>query len=321
MATLVSAPRGRQRVAVVSHDAGGAEVLSALVHQKGLAGQYVLQGPAKDIFARKLGRLSLSSLEDAVGQADWILCGASWQSDLEYQATQLARSLKRHVVVFLDHWVNYVGRLVRGTDSLLPSELWVGDAMAAAMARAAFPRVPVKQGDNPYFLEIQAELARVPLTVRPGSAPLRVLYVGEVIDEFSKTLSVTGDCSGPYGYTEEEALSYGLSHLEALGAPVEQVTIRPHPAEPEGKYLWVQEKHRNLVRLGGTAPLLHEIVNCDVVLGCESMAMVVGLLAGKRVVSCVPPGGKPCVLPQPEIEHLQVLLSEARCGKSVSLVR
>jgi len=321
MAALVSKTRGRQRVAVVSHDAGGAEILSALVHQQGLMGQYVLEGPAKNIFARKLGRVPHATLEDAVGWADWVLCSTSWQSDLEFRATQLARSLEMHVVVFLDHWINYVGRLVRGADSLLPSELWVGDAAAAAMARAAFPSLPVEQGDNPYFLEIQSGLARVPPTARVASARLRVLYVGEVIDAFSKTLGGINGWAEPHGYTEEDALSYGLNHLEALGAPVEWVRIRPHPAEPKGKYSWAKERYQGLVRLGGTAPLLHEIVNCDVVLGCESMAMVVGLLAGKRVVSCVPPGGKPCVLPQPEIEHLQLLLSEIRRDKSASLVR
>ncbi|MGB1984427.1 MAG: hypothetical protein ACPHOH_03080, partial [Porticoccaceae bacterium] len=42
--------------------------------------------------------------------------------------------------------------------------------------------------------------------------------------------------------------------------------------------------------------------------GCESMAMVVGLLAKKRVISAIPPGGRPCQLPQPAIENLQQLV-------------
>jgi hypothetical protein len=36
--------------------------------------------------------------------------------------------------------------------------------------------------------------------------------------------------------------------------------------------------------------------------------MVVGLIAGKRVVSCIPPGGAPCPLPQRDIELLQDLV-------------
>lgn len=38
------------------------------------------------------------------------------------------------------------------------------------------------------------------------------------------------------------------------------------------------------------------------------MAMVIGLLAQKRVISCIPPGGRPCSLPQKEIEPLSELI-------------
>jgi hypothetical protein len=41
-----------------------------------------------------------------------------------------------------------------------------------------------------------------------------------------------------------------------------------------------------------------------VVVGCESMAMVVGLLAQKKVVSSIPPSGRHCRLPQKNIVHL-----------------
>jgi hypothetical protein len=40
----------------------------------------------------------------------------------------------------------------------------------------------------------------------------------------------------------------------------------------------------------------------------HSMAMVVGLLAKKRVISTIPPGGKKCGLPQDAVEHLQDLV-------------
>ena len=50
-------------------------------------------------------------------------------------------------------------------------------------------------------------------------------------------------------------------------------------------------------------------MEADVVVGCASMAMVVGLLAKKRVICSIPPGGRMCALPQKGIEHLQVLVS------------
>lgn len=299
----------RQQIAVVSHDAGGAEILSSYVDQQGLNCLYVLEGPARHIFERKLGVIDTLGLEDAIEQATSILCSASWQSDLEFRATQLARLRNKHVVVFLDHWINYRGRVVRGGESLLPNEIWVGDSMAENLASKEFPELLIRRVENPYFKNVQAQLAKIHNTACSASRSLRVLYVGEIIVDFSDYLD---DQSKVYGYTEQGAFSFFIENLEVLGAPVERIAIRPHPAETFDKYQWILEKYGDLVTQGGQKTLLEEISENDVVVGCESMAMVVGLLAGKRVISCVPPGGKPCVLPQPEIECMQNILDRLK---------
>jgi hypothetical protein len=41
------------------------------------------------------------------------------------------------------------------------------------------------------------------------------------------------------------------------------------------------------------------------------MAMVIGLIGGKRVISCIPPGGPACALPQAEIESMRNLLGQS----------
>jgi hypothetical protein len=92
---------------------------------------------------------------------------------------------------------------------------------------------------------------------------------------------------------------------------VERIFIRPHPSEPAAKYDWAATEFALPIERGGASTLLAEIASADVVVGCESMALVVGLVAGKRVISSVPPGGRPCALPQPEIESLQGLLRGA----------
>ena len=50
--------------------------------------------------------------------------------------------------------------------------------------------------------------------------------------------------------------------------------------------------------------------DADVVVGCETMAMVVALHVGKRVISCIPPRGGICKLPHSGIEHLQNLVEK-----------
>lgn len=293
-------------VAVVSHDAGGAEIVSSYLKNQAVDCVYALEGPAKAIFERKLGHIENVSLADAVGRADRILCGSSWQSDLEFNAIKRARMLGKHSIVFLDHWVNYRERFVRSGEIRLPDEIWVGDAEAHAMAKDIFRGVPIHLVENPYFQDVLQELAVIPARRRTKPGMISVLYVCDPVREHA--LRRFGD-ERYWGYTEEEALRYFLSNVAALGKRIERIAIRPHPSEPAGKYKWVEKEFQLPVTDGGSRTLLQEIADSDVVVGSASMAMVIGLLAGKRVISCIPPGGRECVLPQLEIESLQNILS------------
>src|SRR3990172_12247676 len=138
-------------ITVVSHDAGGAEILSSYVRQQNQDNIYVLEGPALKIFERKLGTIQTTlPLEEAIRRATSILCGTSWQSDLEFNAIRFASSLGKRSVAFLDHWVNYSDRFTRSGETCLPDEIWVGDSIARSMAADMFPHLPIRIVENPY---------------------------------------------------------------------------------------------------------------------------------------------------------------------------
>ncbi len=148
---------------IIAHDAGGAEVLSSYVRRTGLRCLYVLQGPARKIFERKLGNIETLPLDEAIRQADWVLCGTSWQSELEFDAIKLARALGKRSVAFLDHWVNYRERFERKGELNLPDEIWVGDPIAAELAGKIFDLTPIRLVENPYFMDIREEVLTAPV--------------------------------------------------------------------------------------------------------------------------------------------------------------
>lgn len=296
---------------VVAHDAGGAEVLSSYIKQQALDCLYVLEGPARAIFERKLGHISHVSLTDAMSQASSVLCGTSWQSDLEFNAIQVALSKGKPVIAFLDHWTNYQERFVRNHKICLPNAIWVGDSMAYEIAKKVFPTLPITMVDNPYFIEMKSELTALPKRKLSVDSPQSILYVCEPIREHA--LKQHGD-ENYWGYTEEDAVRYFLSNLEALECSIEQVTLRPHPSETLEKYQWVLDTFDLPIKLGGCATLLEEITQNDIVVGCESMAMVIALFAEKRVISTIPPKGASCVLPHVEVMHLHKLI-QSRCNR------
>ena len=281
---------GTRPVCVVSHDAGGAEILASYVAQNRLDCRLVLAGPAVQVFQRRLGPIRLDPLVEAISASEWCLLGTSWQSDLEWQALAEAKRLGKRTVTYLDHWVNYAERFERRGVQRLPNEIWVGDEDAHALALHHFPGTPVKLEPNPYFIHVAQEIARLEAATpaaRPAQA--RVLFVCENLSGFGRQRF--GD-ERHWGYTEFDALEYLFSRIRDLCVPVHSVRIRPHPSDPAGKYAGLIAAHTPLAELGGDKPLLQEIVESDIVAGCESMALVAALLAKRRVLCTVPPGSR-----------------------------
>ncbi|MDD2801783.1 MAG: hypothetical protein PHE96_10025 [Methylococcales bacterium] len=290
-------------VAIVAHDAGGAEILASYVAQNNISCKLVLDGPAVNAFKRWFESVEICTLEEALSVCDWCLCGTGWQSDLEWRAIEQAHHAQKRVVAFLDHWVNYRQRFERNGIQHLPDELWVGDVDAERLAREHFSSIRIQLVPNPYFIELKQKIAG--LEMSKGSAHgggKKVLFVSENISDHARLQY--GD-ERYWGYTEFDAIEYFLANIQVLGGLVEKVVIRPHPSDISGKYGWLLDKYAGIVQLSDGKPLIEEIVDADVVVGCESMALVIGLLAQKKVVSSIPPGGPVCRLPQTDILHLR----------------
>jgi hypothetical protein len=292
------------KILIVSHDAGGAEILSSWVrHHAEYKYYFILDGPATEIFQRKMSILKNSPkslLNTFIQKTDWVLTGTSWASDLEKIAILLAQKQKRKVVSFLDHWKDYPQRFEYEGQSCFPDEIWVGDEDALKIARNFFSQEKLRLVPNPYFQDIKDELKNTK-AASEQTAKKRILYVCEPIEDQS-----IREYGHPlhWGYTEYDAMRLFLEKLHniiPLGK-VERVGIRRHPAEPKNKYdnilheypaIPIQKREGNL--------LIEDCVWADWVVGCESMALVVGLIAEKTVFSCIPPEGRICSLPQKEI--------------------
>ena len=290
-------------IAIVSHDAGGAEIISSWALRQNAEFCLVVEGPAVEIFLRKLGSLQNLQLETAIQQSDWVLCGSSWQSDLERRAISMCKSSGKKVVTFLDHWKNYRERFFFNKELILPDEIWVGDELAVEIAKSIFPSLPVVFIANPYFADLLEEMNST-TNLEKEDGQIYVLYICEPIREHAYLQH--GD-EFFWGYTEEDALKFFLNNLSFLNEQIYKIKIRPHPSEKMSKYYWAKEYSELIVFSDGNHSLIEEISEADIIVGCESMAMAIGLFANKRIISCIPAGGKECSLPQVGIEHLQAI--------------
>ena len=294
-----------ETVGIVCHDAGGAEVVSEWLLQSGLPFYACLAGPAVNIFQRKFEEYNNTTLEILLRQCDWILCGSSWQSDLEKVAVKRSLALGIFVAVCLDHWVNYEDRFTTDDLITLPSEIWVADRYALQLGTELFPSTPIRLIDDPYLQKIRSDLDAFHMD--NITIDIDILYVCEPIREHAKIKY--GD-ENYLGYTEESALKFFFENVHLLSCQSSKIMIRPHPSDPANKYNWVSRYSLGSleVKFGGDQSLISEILRSRIVVGCESMAMVVALVAGRNVYSSIPNEGRDCVLPHEGIMRMSAML-------------
>ncbi len=294
-----------QDIGIVAHDAGGAEILSSWLRRQSSVPRCVLEGPAVEIFRTKLNSayktLSYREFERALADMDFILTGTSYASDLEKKVVRLANG-RVPTAVFLDHWCHYPERFQLDGKTTLPDEIWVGDEDAFRLAAQCFPKKILKLVPNPYFEDIKAQIQKAPRPVKPTGEGIRILYVTEPASAYG--LKQHGD-ERFLGYTEFDALKNYLQSLASCKTPLGAIRIRQHPSEPKNKYAGLLREFPYLpIQMAGNESLIDDCLWAEWVVGCQTMALVTALLAQRKVFSCIPKGGKPCVLPQREIIHL-----------------
>ena len=295
-----------RKILVVCHDAGGSEIVSSWVakHRSEYLFMYLLEGPAVAVFGRKLGNLTnntRSSILSDPSTFNFVLTGTSWASDLEKTIIRLAKNQSVPCASYLDHWMDYRERFESGGALVLPDEIWVGDLHAHRVATETFPQSRIKLEPNLYFEEMVNKVRSLPAHSKRET--VRVLYVTE------PTSVVAAHKYGDptyFGYTEFEALDNYLSYLRTQSIRIDAIRIRLHPSEPDGKYRSIIEKYESYFPIESSVnqDLTDDCAWSDWIVGCQSMAMVIGVLSGKTVFSCTPRNGSKFILPYKEIKKI-----------------
>jgi len=195
----------------------------------------------------------------------------------------------------IDHWVNYNARFERAGNIVLPDTILVSDSDALAIATRTFPGVALRQIPNLY---LQRELSAIAAGASP--VPGRILYVLEPL-RYS--------WPGASQAAEFDALDYLLANLDRLGNRSDwSIRLRPHPSDPARKYdKWLAKQQYPDITLDNSPSLAAAIGPSEWVAGCETTALVIALMAGRKAVSTLPPAAPLCRLPQTGLLHLHRL--------------
>ena len=292
------------KIAVISHDAGGAEIISHWLKKQNKLYSTVLKGPAIKVFRNNKVKLHNNDLKEAISYADLIITGTSWQSNIEKEAIFLAKKIGKYSITFLDHWVNYEERFIYNGELILPNEIWVTDEFAYKLAKSIFKKITIKIKPNYYLLNLKKIIKAKSINNKEKFCKNSGLFIGENISDHA--LLSTGKING-FGYTENESLKFLLDNIKNLKINIDNLKIRPHPSDKKDKYNWSKES-KYVKEISNKNNLIEDILNSEIIFGCESNAMIVGILARKKVISCIPNPEKKCSLPYPQIISLSDLI-------------
>lgn len=300
------------QVLIVSNDAGGAEVLSAwCAENKSMCHlNYCLSGPAEEIFRRDLGDLKVINLDkmNTLPGLDFVLTGSSLESDLERKAIAMCRERKVRSVTFLDHWDLYRERFdsSHGLEAGLPDEIWVGDEYGLIHAKTCgFPEDRLKLVPNPYFQKIR-KLSEASVVQKPIDNYRTILFICEPI---SRKLAATfGIDSGLYDDEIATVRKFLASASDAYSRGLRcRIILRLHPSEIQDKYSEVIQYYSKDMKIdiSKEKALVKDILESDVVVGIESMGLVIAALCGKPVYSGITGKFWEISLPQQEINCIR----------------
>lgn len=286
-------------ISIIADNAGAANHIFAWI-KSGLLKieqcRFCLEGPAAKTFLVQHPDIKFFPLKDVLIGTEILLSGTSWSSSLEHNARIIAKNKGIKSIAVIDHWHNYNERFVRNNKKVLPDIIWVVDKYAYLEAKRCFPSLEIVEQRNDYIKTQLDEVSSCKIEKKGGIT--NILYVMEPIRDVW-----AGD--EPQG--EFQAFEFFLYSIPRLNLGDSQsIILKPHPSDPEDKYdHWVSSLCLSNIKIEKEKSLASLIAWSDIVVGCETYAMVVALYAKKKVISSLPRHAHNCRLPFDEIQHLK----------------
>ena len=281
MIDLQSQLTKNDQIVVCSHDAGGAEVLSSYIREHQIGARFLISGPAIPIFSRKFKLTPENTIAVLPQDFEILLSSTGWQTDFEFKAMQLALLNGKRVIAVLDHWVSYQERFLRESSLINVPEILVFDQKAREIAKEIFPDVHIHLSENFYLRDSKQEYI-FKKSQNLNDNTFDILFLCE-------PMASTENANQTYGYDEYQVLEYFFSVLKEKSCTKFKILLRPHPSESFEKYISLINSDFIHVEINTHRTLAECIDKSEIIVGCNTMAMLVALEIGKKVYSVVPP--------------------------------
>ncbi len=287
----------KKKVLVVTHDAGGSEIIAAYVKKHLLEKDFHVYaaGPGARVFRREdipfkkvpIAKKGLSRLVQKNKDVEFVLLGTGWMTTIERDALVEAKKNNLKTVVYLESWSGYRERFgypEKSWQKNLPNEMWVGDKHASVIAKNCFPQTKIKLVPNQYFHSFVKRYRDARASHMKDRGILFLSDVAPGLEQIFETL-----------------LAILVKKKNSLS-----LYIRFHPADDRTRYDAIIKKYLKQIQVKKSTEndIVRDLLRARVVIGTETVAMAVASLSGIKTISITPPGKK-SQLPFSEIIHVR----------------
>ena len=280
-------------IALISRDAGGAEFISRYVKNNKKKFCIAASGPAVGVFKKNFSKYKNLSVEKAILMSDLVLCSTGTSSDYEKRAMYLAKKHKKKTIAYIDHWVQYRERFLINNKIIRPDEIWVSDTYALLLAKKKNLK-NIKIKGNPLLADFKRFKKR--FKKKPSN---NILFLSEPVSKHLRS-----------NYDEFKCIKYFIKNLKYLDFDYNKILIRPHPSETVKKFNKIKKISKKIL-ISKKNNIFYDILNSKIIVGINSIALLLGLIGNKKVISCIP-GKKICELPHKGIIDFRNFLNEKK---------
>ena len=280
---------------IISKEAGGAELACSFALNQKEKFCLALSGPAIKIFKKKFSKIKIISKSEAIKKSDWVLCSTGTSGNFEKDGIILAKKSKKKVVALLDHWVEYRSRLIKKKKLFIPDEIWVTDNYALKIIKKEKFKTKIVLKKNLYLKEFKKK-AKLFINKKNKSVGKNIIFLSEWVNPDHKK-----------SYNAEQCIKFFLNNISALKSKINKVTIRFHPGEKIKKLIWLKN-YSNKILISKNKDVFDDILQNDIIVGINTVALVLGLIAKKKVISCIPSKIEKCDLPHKGIINFNEII-------------
>ena len=263
---------------VISHDPGGAELLSSWIANNTSKNYiYSLKGPAQNIFKRKIKNLNRFSSKKKFDYKKVIITTGS-----DYERKMIFKSYKqkKYLIVVLDHWINYKKRLLIKNIQILPNEIWVFDRKAEIISKKIF-KCKITRKKNFYYANNKKFFLK-----NKKKKKNNLLFICDPNpSKLKKTDSFINF------FDEKKVIKYILSFFLNDFICAKKVILRLHPSQLKRLKYWKNYykkkffKFKNKIYFTKNNYLAKDLINVKMVFGGNSAALNLSSFLGIKTYS------------------------------------